>query len=338
MCWPAFARQERPCPDRDDRDVLRRSRGGVGSRIQLPCGRRTRAEFIRVESSGDSTESLGELSRIVQYLPAAVVPDDVPGPRMPVEIDWSAILEFIARRDVEIANSCAGVARSQIEAIESQCEIALPSNYVNFLQTMGESSGGLNLFGFTYAHQFSRLVRQLPSTSDLTQRYFRVAMESDPAAPAFEDIYLDLQRSDQHDGPLVRISRPLNPDSEFEEGPLSVTERIIYELVWELDVSRMPFGAGVVAVEGGASRNPQKTKEDAADVVRGVGFAASLPELPRVACMAQPMSSVLISIDDDLVRFELGGDSREAVEGAVNALLLAQVGADLQEPPARRIR
>jgi hypothetical protein len=245
-------------------------------------------------------------------------------------------LEFITRRDAEIANSCAGVARSQIEAIERQCEIALPSNYVNFLQTMGESSGGLNLFGFTYAHQFSRLIRQLPSTSDLTQRYFRVAMESDPSAPAFEDIYLDLQRSDQHDGPLVRISRPLNPDSEIEEWPLSVTEKIIYELAWQIDVSRMPFGAKVLAFKGGASRNPRKTKDDAVKVLREVGFAASLPELPRAACMAKPASSVLIAIDEDLVTFELGGTSREVVEGAVNVLLSAQLGAVLYGPPARR--
>ena len=61
------------------------------------------AAFVCVESSGDTTESLGELSRIVQYLPAAVVPDDVPGARMPIEIDWSVVLEFIARRDADLA-------------------------------------------------------------------------------------------------------------------------------------------------------------------------------------------------------------------------------------------
>jgi len=255
---------------------------------------------------------------------------------VPVEIDWSAVLEFIARRNAELANSCAGVARSQIEAVERRYGITLPSNYVNFLQRMGESSGGLNLFGFTYAHQFSRLIRQLPSTSDMTQRYFRVAMESDLSAPSFEDIYLDLQHSDQHDGPLVRISRPLNPDSEIEEWPLSVTEKIIYELVWQIDVSRMPFGAEVAAFNGGASRNPLKTKEDAANLLRDLGFAASLPELPRVVCMSQPASSVLIAVDEDLVTFELGGNSREGVEESLNVLLSAQLGAILQRPPARR--
>jgi hypothetical protein len=246
------------------------------------------------------------------------------------------VLAFIAQRDPEAAAACQGIPRSQIEAIERQYGIALPSNYVSFLETMGENSDGLYLFGFTRAHQFSRLIRRLPSTLYPMQSYFKVAMESSPSPPSFEDVYLDLQRSDQYDGPLVRFELPLEPDSEIEEEPLSVTERIIYEIAWQVDVSRMPFGAKVLVFRGGPSRDPHKTKQDAANMLREIGFTSRLPDLPRVASLAQAAMTVLVSIDEELVSFELGGESREAVEMPMKALLAAIPGAVLQDTPAPR--
>ncbi len=84
------------------------------------------------------------------------------------------------------------------------------------------------------------------------------------------------------------------------------------------------------------SRGIPRTKQDATGLLMGLGFAADLPDLPRVACLTQGTVSVLISIDEELVTFELGGDSREAIEVPVKELLAALAGAVLQEPPAPR--
>jgi hypothetical protein len=253
-----------------------------------------------------------------------------------MQVDWSAILAFIAERDPDIAASCVGVPRSHVEAVERQCGISLPANYVNFLEVMGERSGGLHLFGFVRDHRFSHLVSQLPSTFYPMQQYFRVAAEVDMSAPSFEDVFIDLSRSDGNDGALVRFELPWSLDSEVEEEPLSVTEKPIYEIAWQVDVAPKPFGAKLLLFEGGPSGDPQRTKHDASNILRRIGFVTILPDLPRVSCVAHGPISILISIDEELVAFEFGGDNRETVETPVAALLAAFPGAVLQEAPSRR--
>ncbi len=244
-------------------------------------------------------------------------------------------MEFVGRQDAAVAASCIGVAPDQIDAIERQYRIALPSNYVDFLQTMGESSGGLPLFGATRVHSFSRVIARRPSDYP-TEKFFKVAFESHNFAPALEDMYLDLARSDGHDAPLVRFELPLEPGDEPDEDPLSVTEKIISEIFWHLDVVRKKFAAKVLIFGGGVSGDPLRTKQDATVALAGLGFTTSLPDLPRVACMTQGAVSLLVSIDESLITFEFGGDSREEVEAPVKELLDVVPGAVLDEPPAPR--
>jgi hypothetical protein len=245
-------------------------------------------------------------------------------------------MEFITAHDATVAATCVGVSPGQIQAIEAQYGMTLPANYIGFLHTMGESSGGMRLFGETRVHRFSTLAAQLPFTDSPTQRFFQVASESHPFAPAFEDVYLDLSRSDGNDAPLVRCERPAEPSDDSEEEPLSVTERIISEIFWRLDVARRKFAAKVLIFGGGISGDALRTKQDAVELLRGLGFAPGLPDLPRVACLTRDTVSLLISIDESLITFELGGDDKDATEAAVTELLSAVRGAVLGEPPAPR--
>lgn len=247
------------------------------------------------------------------------------------KIDWAHVMEFIAQQDAALAASCAGVARREINAIERQCGITLPSNYVDFLQMMGESSGSLRPFGETRIHTFSSLIERLPSAEYQTDRFFQVAFESDQMAMAFDDFYLDLTRSNGHDSPLVTFE--LENDSNFRDDPLSFTERVVEEVFWTLSVERQEFGAKVLMFD---QEPAQRTKQTATHFLEERGFAARLSDLPQVACLTCDTASILITIKRNLVTFEFGGGSRQSIESPLRQLLAAFPDASLRESPTRR--
>src|SRR5712675_531622 len=127
---------------------------------------------------------------------------------MPGPIDWSRVIDFIARRAPTLASSLVGVAPSQIESVQAQFGIVFPSAYVDFLLTMGDERGSLRPFGETQVHAFSELVTELPPEDYPLRRFFKVAFEAQEYPIAIFDTYLDLTRSDGHDAPLVTFETP----------------------------------------------------------------------------------------------------------------------------------
>jgi hypothetical protein len=247
-------------------------------------------------------------------------------------------MEFVARQDAAVAAACVGVPPARIDAVQRQLRVTLPSNYVDFLKTMGESSGGLRVFGPTHIHRFASLIAQLPSSDYPTDRYFKVAFEADAGAVAFADVYLDLTRSNGYDAPLVTFELPLEADSEIEEEPLDFTEKVIQQLFWLLDVARTEFGAKVLVFAQDASRNVVTTKREATAGLLEHGCVASLPDSPRVACLTRDQAKALISVSEDLdlLTFALGGNSLESLDALVQDLLAVVPDATLREPPAPR--
>ncbi len=254
-----------------------------------------------------------------------------------MQIDWSRVIDFIARRDAALAASFVGVRPNQIDALQVEYGITLPSVYVDFIRTMGENSGELQPFGETQVHTFSELIEQLPPDGYPPKRFFKVAFEGDESSVTFLDIYLDLTRSDGHDAPLVMFETPFEPTDDFREQYLSLVERLVYHIFQKLDVDRKRYGADIV-VFGRDSRNGTEVKHAAVDVLTRSGFVAALPDLRRVGCLTRESVSVLISVSDtgNLVELEIGGDSLEATEEPVRDLLAAFPGAELSEPPAER--
>jgi hypothetical protein len=255
-----------------------------------------------------------------------------------MRLEWSRVIDFIVRRDAALPSSFVGVRQSEIDAVQAQYRITLPSTYVDFLRTMGENSGELYPFGKTYVHAFSKLLEQLPPEDYPAQRFFKVVFVAEEFAMDPIDTYLDLSRSDGHDAPLVEFETPLGPnETNFSEDHLSFAERFIYNLFRRLDVDWRRYGADIV-VFGRGAWNGTEIKQAALNVLTRSGFAAALPDLRCVGCMSRESVSALISVSDKgkLVKFEMGGDSLEAVEESVRDLLAAFPGAKLSGPPAER--
>jgi hypothetical protein len=254
------------------------------------------------------------------------------------KIAWSSIVEFIVAQDAELAQSFVGVPRSRIAAVEDRYRIRLPSVYIEFLQTMGESAGRLALFGASRDHQFSHLLAQLPSSDYPTDLYFKVASESDPRALAFEDFYLDLKRSDDYDAPLVSFERPLDAGDEVEEQSPSFIESVVHQVFWSLRVAPRKFGARILVLGEPSSWSGPETKQDALDALVRIGFSAKLPDLLRVACVERDTVSAVVSISEtvEIGAVKFGADTRDTIDEAVQELLAALPGAELKDPPAPR--
>jgi len=254
------------------------------------------------------------------------------------QIDWSRVIDFIAQRDVALASSLVGVEPSQIEAVQAQFGIELPSAYVNFLRTMGEETGILMPFGDTQVHAFSELIAEFPPDGYPPKRFFKVAFEASQYPVAVLDTYLDVTRSDGLDAPLVRFEIPLeNERTELVEAPLSFAETVFYRMFWELDMIRRDFEATLV-VQGLSPVDARATKDSAVTSLAELGFTMALPELVRVACLNRESSSLLISISDvnQLVAFRLSGDTREAIDIGMRDVLASCPGAVVSRPPSRR--
>ncbi len=251
-------------------------------------------------------------------------------------MNWLQVRDFIVQKDP--AASLVGVAQAQIEAVQREFGIALPSDYVEFLRTMGEESAGLQVFGETQIHSFSKLLRQLPPDGYPPERFFKVAYEAGRNAVAYLHTFLDLSRSDGSDAALVALETPLDPDeTDFPEEALSFSETVTYRIFWLLDMAKREYNARVVAFgeEGWDASIP---KLAATRILAESGFTLALPELPRVAALTGTSASALINIDDivELVAIDIGGDSREALEALTERLVAGVPGAELRRAPTER--
>jgi hypothetical protein len=238
-------------------------------------------------------------------------------------VDWQALLTFIRSRDAELAASFRGVPRRQIAAVEKEYGITLPASYVDFLQVMGEDSGGLQPLGPTQDHTFSE-VRDLLPPEGYPERFFKVAFETDPQALADVDSLIDLGRSDGQDAPLVRSEtgdedEPIVPpvsEADWTFGE-TVTERIFSRL----ELERRPF-RGKVFVSDRDPADAQEVKRRALAVLAEKGAQPALPELPRVACVTGEGLSAVVDVHDEtkLVSIRLGADDLRTAEALVEAL------------------
>lgn len=255
-----------------------------------------------------------------------------------MRVNWAQVVGFIEQHDATLASSLVGVSQHEIDAVQAQYRITLPSAYVDFLRTMGENSGTLHPFGQTYSHSFSELLEELPPDGYPTDRFFKVALASEEFAVDLIDIYLDLSRSDGHDAPLVLFETSLKPaPTHINNYYLSFAERVIYRVFWQLELSRRRYREDVL-VSGRDSSDSDAVKRMALAVLTRSGFAAALPDLPRVGCLTRESASVAASISGTgrLVKFQVGGDSRDALEEPVRELLAAFPGATRSEPAAER--
>jgi hypothetical protein len=252
-------------------------------------------------------------------------------------VDWQALIEFIRRSDPALGSSFRGVPRRDIEACEAEYSIALPSNYVDFLLTMGEDSGGIEPFGPTQVHTFSELLALLPPEGYPGRRFFKVAFESDPMALAVLDTFLDLARSDGQDAPLVRFETGVNTVPEVNDWDHTFGESVTRRVFSRLELNRRSYRAMIFV----KSRNPADAlaiKKTSTELLAQAGLQLALPDLKRVACLSLDSASALVVVDDEtsLLDVHLGADDLGALEILVELLLPRLPDSELVEPPTKR--
>jgi hypothetical protein len=248
------------------------------------------------------------------------------------------VIDFIARRNAALPPSFVGVRQADIDAVQTDYGITLPSAYVNFLRTMGEHSGELYPFGQMYVHAFSKLLEQLPPEDYPADRFFRVVFVAQEFATDPIDTYLDLARSDGHDAPLVDFETPFGAsETNFGEDHLSFAERLIYNIFRRLDMDQRKYGAQIVVFDRN-SKDLADIKHVALDVLSRSGLIEALPDLQRVGCLSREAVSAMVSISNigKLVMCEISGNNMVAIEQPVRELLAAFPDAKLSQPPAER--
>ena len=271
----------------------------------------------------------------MQDMPGFAVPLDVPGTYM--QIDWQSLVKFMRERDEALVSSFRGVSRSEIEAIQNECSVSLPSNYVNFLLTMGESSGELRPFGPTQVHAFSKLRDMLPPEDYAGERFFKVSFESDDLALAFLDTFLDLARSDGVDAPLVQFETGDDVMPAVDEVDWTFGESVIKCVFGEFALRRRTYGATILEVSGSLDE-ALHLKQTAAESLLRYGLRRTLSELKRVAAFSLDHASALITVPDptNLLEIQIASDDLEVLKKLAEWLCTQLPSAELVEPPFKR--
>lgn len=240
-------------------------------------------------------------------------------------IKWADLEAFMAARDPKYREEVRGVPDGDIAACEEGCAVILPQIYVGFLGVMGADCGALRPFGPTQDCGFHGLVEDLPARYYPGDRYFKVSREGDMSRITRLDTFLDLDRSDGADAPLV----------QFEDGgefaPEAVTEfrftlgeQLARNFFRAFELNRRPHRK---VVRGGSQPAAQGERDlhAAVEVLGRSEFEPVLPLLPRVACLGHRGASALVELHalSGAVSVHLGAEDMRALGVVVEQILAA---------------
>ena len=92
---------------------------------------------------------------------------------------WPDLFEFMTRRDPNFAANAIGVPDQAIALVETNCEVKLPSVYVDFLRAAGEDPDRYTPWGIGQDTDFYELVKLLPDRRYPTTQYWRMTRHID---------------------------------------------------------------------------------------------------------------------------------------------------------------
>jgi hypothetical protein len=248
-------------------------------------------------------------------------------------MDWPLVIEFIRQRDPAFLSRVEGVPDAAVAALAAGRGVTLPASYVEFLRRIGVSSNGYAPFGSTQDHGIAAIAARLDDDDAAPSgRFFPVAIETDESLDPLYDHWLDLQRGDGDDAPLVMLEQGV--DLEWQtpvETSETFGERITASVFSHFALRRLA-GRDVVSVGGTLQAGEGRAAlQRALARLQRAGFAPVLPLSGRVACLQAGPLSVYARVNEnyELLTLRLGGDDLRSVTELAEQLL-----ADL--PGARR--
>jgi len=263
---------------------------------------------------------------------------------------WSDIVEFIKVKDPSFLTNAQGVPLADIQKVEKQRGLKLPQIYVDFLQTMGKHDGGSVIFGNNYLHDFYNLNQLNPDEPPRSKRYFKIADHDETNDMAYMSTFLDLDRSDGQDAPLVEdeenYPKTITPETADDTNDtLSVvlesrvfryfeTAKRKEELSLILHLSEYKDGVDKTSKPGETYEeymaklkpfSPKSAKERMGQimaVLEKYGLKLALPELPTYACMSRADLSATVDIAGELnlIAVNLSRDEKSDTDTIVDDL------------------
>lgn len=248
-------------------------------------------------------------------------------------MDWPLLIEFARQRDPAFLAPLAGVPEVSISTLAADRGAALPASYVEFLRRMGIHSNGWAPFGATLDHHFAAIVERLDEGDEdapPSDRFFPVALETDKSLVALYDHYLDLQRVDEDDAPIVMleagVAYPLQTPTETHE---TFNERVTRSMFNRFQLHHC--AERDVVTLGGTRRAGEGRAglQQVLVLLQRAGFEPALPPLGRVACLRAGSLSVLARVNEghELLTLLLGGDNRLDLKALADQLLAGLPGA-----------
>lgn len=250
-------------------------------------------------------------------------------------MDWPLVVDFIAQHDPRFLDAVQGVPESEIAALAAACDVTLPKTYIGFLRLMGIDNNGLAPFGARQDVSFAMIVERIDEEDaeeggPTVRRYFPIAVETDNSLEVLFDHWLDLQRSNGDDAPIVMLEQgvPIAWQQPVEIGE-TFGERILARAFTHFALRQHPH-SDLLAV-GGAMKigEGRAALDNALVILQSAGFAFALPPLGGVACLHGGSLDILARVNEihELLTLRLGGDTVVAVKEVADQLLTNLAGA-----------
>jgi hypothetical protein len=238
-------------------------------------------------------------------------------------MDWNALVRFVRAENPAFLAAFRGVPPEEVHAVEELCGVHLPDSYREFLGRMGRDSGRFYLFGPGHAQELETLRADLPADS-YPARYFKVAVPVVDSDISPLDYFLDLERSDGVDAPIVTFEDMGHFRQEYvRDLGFTFGEWVTHAIFMFLAIGHEPEQASVVIGSPSPKAAPG-LKDEAVALLERMNFALVLPSLERVACLRRGQLGAMVDVlvGGLAVAINLGADDRRALEIVVDQLLM----------------
>ncbi|WP_434419391.1 SMI1/KNR4 family protein [Nannocystis pusilla] len=229
-------------------------------------------------------------------------------------MSFSPILAFLDARVPELRSQLRGATSEDIDELAELCGRPLPREYAEFLQVMGGSTGSfqaLPVADCRASELWPHLLATPPSYPN--DRFFKVGLDLGIGRDIRLDWFLDLQRGDPDDPPVVTFEDEGDPDA-FRAARAHLVARS-----WTALLQRHAFLFGAVgrrAVKQQEIVTPadESSLARAAAICARLGLVPAMPSQPGLHTLERADLSVLLELPPDMrcLEIEVGADTARA--------------------------
>lgn len=241
-------------------------------------------------------------------------------------MSFSQILAFLVARAPDLRAELRGAHPDDLAELAEVCPRPLPAAYLEFLRAMGGSSGSfqpLPVADCRAASLWPHILATSPSYPE--DRFFKVGLDLGIGRDILQDWFLDLQRGDPDDPPVVRFEDEGDP-AEFVAARVHVVARAWTAMLqaraflsFAVEAREYQQRAAFAAGAAGATR-----LDEVAAICGRLGLTPTLPSRPGLHTLERADLSVLLELPPESARIHV----RVGADSAASGQLLVEVIGD----------